>query len=78
VETRVGRAPTGEPNELTPREREVVRGLIAGRTNREIALDLGLTEQAIKNILSAIYAKYQVRNRLELALLALRKNLLAH
>jgi two-component system nitrate/nitrite response regulator NarL len=67
----------GEPNELTPRERDVLRGIIDGRTNREIANDLGLTEQAIRNVLSTIYAKCHVRNRLELGLLAVRKELLA-
>lgn len=75
--TSAGRAPTGERTELTPRERDVVRGIVAGRTNREIALELGLTEQAIKNVLSAVYTKCQVRNRLELALLAMREDLLS-
>jgi DNA-binding NarL/FixJ family response regulator len=37
---------------LMPREREVVRGVVAGRTNREIARELDLGEQAIKNVLS--------------------------
>jgi two-component system nitrate/nitrite response regulator NarL len=77
LDTTAGRAPTGEPSELTPRERDVIRGIIAGRTNREIAVDLGLTEQAIKNVLSTIYTKCQVRNRLELALLAVRKDLVS-
>jgi two-component system, NarL family, nitrate/nitrite response regulator NarL len=66
----------GDPNELTARERDVVRGITAGRTNREIAKDLGLTEQAVRNILSTIYAKCHVRNRLELGLLAVRQDLL--
>jgi two-component system nitrate/nitrite response regulator NarL len=78
LDTSAGRAKTGEPSQLTPRERDVIRGIIAGRRNREIAMDLDLSEQAIKNILSTIYAKCHVRNRLELALLAVRKNLLAH
>jgi two-component system nitrate/nitrite response regulator NarL len=63
--------------QLTPRERDVVRGIIRGRTNREIAKDLGLKEQAIKNILSIIYAKCGVRNRLELMIYAVQHDLLS-
>jgi DNA-binding NarL/FixJ family response regulator len=61
---------------LTPRERDVVRGVIAGRTNREIARELDLGEQAVKNLLSTVYQKCHVRSRLELALFAVRHRLL--
>jgi len=57
---------------LTPRERDVVGGVLAGRTNREIANELGLSEQTVKNVLSTVYQKWQVRSRLELALFMLR------
>ena len=62
---------------LTPRERDVVRGVIAGRKNREIADELGITVQAIKNVLSITYEKCQVRNRVELALYAMRHDILS-
>jgi two-component system nitrate/nitrite response regulator NarL len=61
---------------LTPRERDVVRGVIFGRTNREIARELNVGEQAVKNLLSIVYQKCHVRSRLELALLAVQENLL--
>jgi len=60
---------------LTPRERDILRGVVAGRTNRELARELGLNEQSVKNVLSIVYQKCQVRNRLELALFALRREL---
>jgi len=60
---------------LTPRERDVVRGIVNGRTNREIAAALGITQQAVKNVLSIVYQKCNVRNRLEMALYAVRGNL---
>jgi len=63
--------------DLTPRERDVVRGVIAGRKNREMAQQFGLTEQAVKNVLSNVYHKCHVRNRLELAMLALRHHLVS-
>ena len=60
---------------LTPRERDLVRGIIAGCTNREIARELGINEQSVKNVLSTIYLKCRVRNRLELALFAVKHQL---
>lgn len=51
---------------LTPRERELVSGLLKGRANKELAGDLGLSEQTVKNMLSAIYAKLGVQSRTEL------------
>jgi DNA-binding NarL/FixJ family response regulator len=62
---------------LTPRERDVVRHVIAGRKNRDIAKELGLTEQTIKNVLSVTYGKCHVRNRLQLMLYAMRHDILS-
>lgn len=52
---------------LTPRQRQIIRALAAGTTNREIAKRLGLKEQTVKNQLTVIYGQLGVRNRLELA-----------
>ena len=68
--------PTPRHFALTPRERDVVRGVGAGLTNRELAGELGLNEQTVKNVLSTVYLKCHVRNRLELALFAFRHQLL--
>ena len=57
----------GHDERLTERDRLVVRYLVSGATNREIATRTGLCEQTVKNRLSAIYAKLGLRNRLELA-----------
>jgi DNA-binding NarL/FixJ family response regulator len=62
---------------LTPRERDLIRGVVAGRKNRELAHELGLTEQSVKNVLSTVYQKCHVRNRLELAVFAMRHHLIA-
>ena len=63
---------------LTPRQRRLVRALLEGSTNREIAGRLGLREQTVRNQLSVIYGKLGVRNRLELAVHARRYGLLDH
>jgi len=62
---------------LTPRERDVVRGVMGGRTNQEIARDCGVTVQSVKNVLSVVYGKCFVRSRLELALYAVRRRLVS-
>lgn len=61
--------------QLTPREREVVRALARGCSNREIAAELGLSEQTVKNQLTVVFEKLHVKNRLELALYALKHGL---
>jgi two-component system, NarL family, nitrate/nitrite response regulator NarL len=63
--------------DLTPRERDLVRGIVSGRTNREMAREFGVSEQAVKNGLSTVYHKCHVRNRLELALYAVEHRLVA-
>lgn len=60
-------APQG-PWRLTPRERQIVAEIVAGRTNREIAEQLGVSEQTVKHHLTNIFDKVGVHNRLELAL----------
>jgi DNA-binding NarL/FixJ family response regulator len=60
---------------LTSRERDLVGGIIGGKTNHEMAREFGISEQSVKNALSILYQKCHVRSRLELALLAIRRRL---
>ncbi len=53
---------------LTVKEVEVSILVWEGRTNRQIAVVIGTTEQVIKNYLRGIFDKLGVWNRLELAL----------
>jgi DNA-binding NarL/FixJ family response regulator len=57
---------------LTPRERDVLALLIEGKTNREIAARLYLSQGTIKSYLSSIYEKLDVSNRTEAAVAALQ------
>jgi DNA-binding CsgD family transcriptional regulator len=57
---------------LTPLEIAVVRLVVRGHSNAEIAGQLGIQLQAVKNLLSALYGKLGVSTRLQLALLAVR------
>jgi DNA-binding NarL/FixJ family response regulator len=56
--------------ELTAREREVLDLLAAGRTNHQIADQLGLSVKTVANHLSAIFAKLQVADRTQAILRA--------
>ena len=46
---------------LTPREREVLGHVVAGRLNKQIAFDLGTVEKTIKFHRASIMKKLQVR-----------------
>lgn len=62
---------------MTAREIEVVQLLVRGQSNAEIAAQLGIQLQTVKNLLSALYAKLGVSTRLQLVLLALRTGFVA-
>lgn len=55
---------------LTRRERELVELVRQGLRNRDIANELGVTEGTVKVYLHAIFDKFNVENRTELALRA--------
>ncbi len=57
---------------FTARDRDVLRQLAAGATNREIAADLALSEGTVKNYISTVLAKTSLHDRTQLALFAVR------
>jgi DNA-binding NarL/FixJ family response regulator len=52
---------------LSTREKEVVRCLVVGLTNREIAQALAISQHTVKNYIFKIFEKLSVSNRVELA-----------
>jgi NarL family two-component system response regulator LiaR len=60
---------------LTLREREVLRLLAGGRSNRQIAAALFLTEGTVKGYVSVILSKLGVADRTQAALLAIKHGL---
>ncbi|NIZ60179.1 DNA-binding response regulator [Sedimentitalea sp. CY04] len=57
-------------DKLTNRERQVLHGLTEGKSNKEIALDLELSEPTIKLHVKTLYRKLEVGNRTQAALVA--------
>jgi DNA-binding NarL/FixJ family response regulator len=68
------RSGAGDPEaaleELSKRELEVACLMARSCGNREIASTLGLTEQTVRNYISSIYFKLEVKDRLEFLKLA--------
>lgn len=60
----------GPLSDLSDRERDVLAGLAAGETNREIAARLHLSEKTVKYYVTNVLIKLHVRNRVEAALIA--------
>ncbi len=58
--------------DLTPREQEIVYWLTKGSSNREIAEALYLAEKTVKNNISNILSRLNLRDRTQLAILALQ------
>jgi two-component system, NarL family, response regulator LiaR len=61
------------PGNLTPREREVVRLIARGLSNKRIALELGISEKTVKTHVSSILGKLGLTDRTQVALHAVRE-----
>lgn len=62
-------------NPLTPRERDVLAELTKGKSNKEIASSLFVTEKTIKTHISNIFSKLEVQDRTQAALYAVKHGL---
>ena len=62
--------------ELSERQAEILESIIKGLTNKEIADNLGISLQRVKEHVSALLLKIGATNRSEAAVIALRKHLL--
>jgi PAS domain S-box-containing protein len=60
---------------LTPRQREVLRLLCAGRSTREIADELALSQETVRNHVRHVLRRLRARTRLEAVLVARRLGL---
>jgi two-component system, NarL family, response regulator DegU len=61
---------------LTPREMEILKYIGQGYLNKQIAVELGISEQTIKNHVTSILRKLNANARTEAVVLALRQGLI--
>jgi DNA-binding NarL/FixJ family response regulator len=61
---------------LTKREQQIVQQVVTGLTNRDIARQLGISEDTVKHHVTNVFNKVGVSTRLELALFAVHKGLI--
>ena len=64
--------------DLTGQERQVLALIASGKTNREIASELFLSEGTVRNYVSSILSKLNVSNRAEAAAYAIKHHLQDH
>jgi len=64
------RRSTARKINLSVREDQIVRLLLLGRTNKEIARQLNISEKTVKHYMSLLMQKLQARNRVEVVLAA--------
>jgi DNA-binding NarL/FixJ family response regulator len=57
---------------LSIREQQIIRLLMSGKTNKEIAIAIKISEKTVKHYMTALMQKLQVRNRLEVVIAAQR------
>jgi DNA-binding NarL/FixJ family response regulator len=67
----------GMPNEmfapLSPREMEILQHIARGQSNKEVAYELGISRQTVKNHMTSILRKLAVNDRTQAALYAVRR-----
>jgi two-component system, NarL family, response regulator LiaR len=61
--------------ELTGRELEVLRCIARGRSNKEIGVDLGISEKTVKTHVGSILGKLGLQDRTQAALYAVKRGL---
>lgn len=62
-------------DDLTPRELDVLRHLVLGRSNREIAATLDIGDETVKTHVARVLSKLQVDNRAQAIVQALKQGL---
>ncbi|RME74890.1 MAG: DNA-binding response regulator [Chloroflexi bacterium] len=67
----------GLPNEmfapLSPREMEILQHIAKGKSNKEVAYELGISRQTVKNHMTSILRKLAVNDRTQAALYAVKR-----
>lgn len=68
---------TATNDDLTPREIEVLRQLALGRSNKEIADALSISDETVKTHVGHVFSKLRVENRSQAIVQALKRGLVS-
>ncbi|WP_066516980.1 response regulator [Curtobacterium ammoniigenes] len=68
-----GRSVWNDPDQLTPRERQILDLIVDGLTNRQIGERLHIAEKTVKNNVSVVLSKLHVERRTQAAVYRLRQ-----
>ena len=63
---------------ISPREKEVLDLICKGFSNKEIAMKLGISEQTVKNHVSALMEKSCTHSRTQLAIVSIQMEIPGH
>ena len=74
-EVRAGRGDVSRADNLTRRERQVLEQVARGHSNAQIAADLGIAPQTVRNYITSVYEKIGVRTRVEAVVWARERGL---
>lgn len=66
--------PSQESKSFSPKERAVLRGVVEGLANKEIAAELQASESSVKAVIQQLFAKTGVRKRSQLVRVALERH----
>jgi len=69
-------APASPIEQLSPRERDILRGIARGASNKEIARDLGIAETTVKIHVQHVLRKLGFSSRVQAAVAATAHGLL--
>lgn len=61
---------------LTEREKKIIQLIVDGKSNRQIALTLSFAEGSVKNIITGILNKLNLKDRTQLAIFAIKNDLI--
>jgi DNA-binding NarL/FixJ family response regulator len=73
-QTQCYRTSESKSDDLTPRQAAVLARVIEGKSNKTIAMELGLTEATVKAHITALFKVLRVSNRMQAAIAAGRIN----
>lgn len=62
--------------DLTPMEIKIIKSMVDGKSNKEIACELSFTEGTIKNKVSRMLGKLELKDRTQVAVFAIKHNLI--